>query len=70
MKKRAPDDEGWVGCIDPPGPLAPLSVQREFLMSLEDMPDCVLVRALRDEAIEYIRFVEERPGLREPSDLN
>ena len=69
MRKPVPPEE-WIGCIDPPGPFAPLSVQREFLQGLEEMPDCDLVRSLREEALDYIRDMEEHPAFRKPSDLN
>ena len=70
MSKRDKRPEPFCGCIDPPGPFAPLSVQREFLQSLETLPDCHLVRSLRELALMYIRGMEEHPEWREPGDLN
>ena len=48
MKRRAPTGESY-GSIDPPGPWAPIREQREFSASLDALPDCDLIRSLRDQ---------------------
>jgi len=61
MEPQNPGPPG--GFIDPPGPFSNPKEWREFLASLEGLPDCVAVRAAREEVLRYIaaQKVAENP---------